>query len=134
MKKVVCLKLSYYRLWEYHNLDYPHSTSHWRDAKKPNREEKEKFKNNFSTFEKRRRNLNSFASSREEKQKSQIFLPSFERRKRNLNSFFQFREEKEKSRIPLPSFEKRKRNWQISNFREEKFKTKFLYGYIHLRE
>ena len=26
MKKVVCLKLSHYRLWEYPNLDYPHST------------------------------------------------------------------------------------------------------------
>ena len=89
------------------------STSHWRDAKKPNREEKEKFKNNFSTFERRKRNPNSFASSREEKEKSRIFLPSFERKKRNLNSFLQFREEKEKSRIPLPSFEKRKRNWQI---------------------
>merc|ERR1712233_133292 len=52
--------------------------------KNPNREEKEKFKNNFSTFERRKRNPNSFASSREEKEKSRIFLPSFERRKRNL--------------------------------------------------
>ena len=97
----------------YFHISIFSGVSHWRDAKKPNREEKEKFKNNFSTFERRKRNPNSFASSREEKEKSRIFLPSFERRKRNLNSFSQFREEKEKSRIPLPSFEKRKRNWQI---------------------
>ena len=61
----------------------PVHCSGWREAKKSNREEEEKFENNFSNFERRKRNLNSLSPvSRRER----------EIRKNILN----FREEKEK--------------------------------------
>ena len=113
--------------------------SGWREAKKSIREEKEKFENNFSHFERRKRNLNSLSPvSRKEREIWKLFLPfweekeksefpfaSFEKRKRIFKTissisrgereswipFPQFREEKEKSDKIFSTFEKRKRNF-----------------------
>ena len=115
--------------------------SHWRDAKKPNREEKEKLKNNFSTFERRKRNLNSISQFREEKGKSK-FLCLVSRGEREISNFLaQFREEKEKPEFIFPvsrgereilnSFaqfrEEKEKLANILNFWEEKFKTNYLW-------
>ena len=122
--------------------------SHWREAKKSNREEKEKFDILFSNFEKRKRNLKFISPVsrgekeiwkkvlhfREEKEKgiffSQVsrgeresFLKSpISRREREIwNSFPQFWEEKEKFGKGFSTFEKRKRNgYYFLNIREEK--------------
>ena len=111
--------------------------SHWREAKKSNREEKEKFDILFSNFEKRKRNLK--------------FLSPVSRREREMwKRVLHFREVKEKgiffsqvSRgereffLKVSNFEKRKRNlkffspvlrrereiWKsVLHFREEKEK------------
>ena len=71
--------------------------SHWREAKKSNREEKEKFDTLFSNFEKRKRNLKFISPAsrgeteiwkkllhfREEKEKG-IFFSQVSRGKREL--------------------------------------------------
>ena len=70
--------------------------SSWREAKKSNREEKEKFENYFSNFERRNGNLN--------------FLSPVSRRKRDIKqNVLNFWEEKEKSDKMFSTFEKRKR-------------------------
>ena len=69
--------------------------SHWREAKKSNREEKEKFDILFSNFEKRKRNLKFFPHFREEKKKLKKRFSTFEKRERKGFSFLKFREEKE---------------------------------------
>ena len=99
------------------------SVSHWREAKKSNQEEKEKFDILFSNFEKRKRNLKflspvsrregeiwkSVLHFREVKEKG-IFFSQVSRGEREFFKSLQLREEKEKSEILFPSFEKRKRN------------------------
>jgi len=106
------------------HICYVISSSHWREAKKSNREEKEKFDILFSNFEKRKRNLKFLSPvSRGEREiwkngspfvrrgrERDFLFSSFERRKRILLTNLQLREEKEKSEILFPSFEKRKRN------------------------
>ena len=78
------------------------------------REEKEKFENNFSNFERRKRKLNS--------------LSPVSRGEREIwKQFLLFREEREKVKFPFPSFEKRKRNQtNILDFREEKEKSEIV--------
>ena len=46
---------------ENNNINNYIVTSGWREAEKSNRKEKEKFENNFSHFERRKRNLNSLS-------------------------------------------------------------------------
>ena len=85
----------------------------WREAKMSNREEKEKFENNFSNFEREKRNFKPISPlSRGEREIWKRFS-TFERRKRNMKTISplsrreweickavrQFREEKEKSRV-----------------------------------
>ena len=85
------------------------------------REEKEKSKFLCLVSRGEREISNFLAQFREEKEKPEFLFPVSRGEREISNSFAQFREEKEKLA-------------NISNFREEKFKTKFLYGYIHLRE
>ena len=118
--------------------------SGWREAKKSIREEKEKFENNFSHFERRKRNLNSLSQFREEKEKFENNFSNFERRKRKLNSLspvsrrereirqniLNFREEKEKFWLHFYNFEKRKRILKffpfISRVEREKWNSLLL--------
>ena len=85
------------------------------------REEKEKSESLCLVSRGEREISNFLAQVREEKEKPEFISPVSRGEREISNSFAQFREEKEKLA-------------NISNFREEKFKTKFLYGYIHLRE
>ena len=84
-------------------------------------EEKEKSESLCLVSRGEREISNFLAQVREEKEKPEFISPVSRGEREISNSFAQFREEKEKLA-------------NISNFREEKFKTKFLYGYIHLRE
>ena len=100
------------------------SPSGWREAKKSNREEKEKFEINFSSFERRKRNLilisptsrgereiwNWFLQFREEKEKYEFPFLSFEKRKRNQKKYSQLSRRERERYILCSSFEKRKRN------------------------
>ena len=99
-------------------------SSGWREAKKSNREEKEKFEINFSSFERRKRNLilisptsrgereiwNWFLQFREEKEKYEFPFLSFEKRKRNQKKYSQLSRRERERYILCSSFEKRKRN------------------------
>ena len=85
------------------------------------REEKEKSESLCLVSRGEREISNFLAQVREEKEKPEFISPVSRGEREISNSFAQFREEKEKLA-------------NISNFREEKFKTKFLNGYIHLQE
>ena len=85
------------------------------------REEKEKYESLCLVSRGEREISNFLAQFREEKEKPEFISPVSRGEREISNSFAQFREEKEKLA-------------NISNFREEKFKTNFLNGYIHLRE
>ena len=89
-------------------------SSHWREAKKPNREEKEKLKNNFSHFERRKRNLNSLSPISRREREIRIPLPCFESRKRNPKFFCPVSRGERETWIPFQSFERRKRNLKFS--------------------
>jgi len=66
---------------------------HWRDAKKSNREEKEKYGIHISSFEKRKEKCRDlFSGSRRERE----FLP---KKWRNFKHFLQFRDEKRNPKI-----------------------------------
>ena len=129
------------------NIDSSDQSRHWREAKKSNREEKEKFEILFSNLEKRKRTLKflSPVSRREreickkllhfwEEKENGIFysqvsrgereilkkISNFEKRREIWNSLSQFREKKEKSAKRFSSFEKRKRNgYSFLKFLEE---------------
>ena len=104
--------------------------SHWRDAKKPNREEKEKLKNNFSTFERRKRNLNSISQFREEKEKSKFLCLVSRGEREILNFLAQFREEKEKPEFIFPvSRGEREILNSFAQFREQKEKLANLLNF-----
>ena len=94
-------------------LSWSGVVSHWRDAKKPNREEKEKLKNNFSTFERRKRNLNSLSPISRREREIRIPLPRLERRKRNLEFSCPVSRGERETWIPFSSFERRKRNLEF---------------------
>ena len=110
---------------------------HWREAKKSNREEKEKFEILFSNLEKRKRTLKFLSplSRREreickkvlhfrEEKENGIFYSQVSRGEREIftkisnsekkreiwNSFLKFREEKEKFAKEFSFFEKEMRN------------------------
>ena len=69
------------------------SYRHWRDAKKSNREEKEKYGIHISSFEKRKEKCRDlFSGSRRERE----FLP---KKWRNFKHFLQFRDEKRNPKI-----------------------------------
>ena len=94
-------------------LQFVDKVSHWRDAKKPNREEKEKLENNFSAFERRKRNLNSLSPISRREREIWISLPRLERRKRNLECSCPVSRGERETRIPFPSFDRRKRNLEF---------------------
>ena len=94
-------------------LSFSKAISHWRDAKKPDREEKEKLENNFSAFERRKRNLNSLSPISRREREIWISLPRLERRKRNLECSCPVSRGERETRIPFPSFERRKRNLEF---------------------
>ena len=71
--------------------------SDWREPKKANREEKEKFENIFSNFERRRRNLKILSPVLIRKREIRKIFSTLEKRKRNEYSLLKLREEKEKS-------------------------------------
>ena len=106
--------------------------SHSRGTKKTNREEKEKLKNNFSTFERRKRNLNSISQFREEKEKSKFLCLVSRGEREILNFLAQFREEKEKPEFIFPvSRGEREILNSFAQFREEKEK---LANILNFRE
>ena len=121
---------------------------HWREAKKSNREEKEKFEILFSNLEKRKRTLKFLSPLsrrereickkvlhfREEKENGIFYsqvsrgdgefftkISNFEKWREIWNSFLKFREEREKFAKKFSFFEKEKRNgYSFLKFREEK--------------
>ena len=98
-------------------------TSGWREAKKSNREEKEKSEFPFPIFEKRKRNLKTislisrgereswipFPQFREEKEKFENNFSYFERRERKLNFLSPVSRREREIRQIFSTFEKRKR-------------------------
>ena len=114
------------------------SSRHWREAKKSNREEKEKFEILFSNLEKRKRTLKFLSPLsrrereickkvlhfREEKENGifysqvsrgerEIFtkISNFEKRREIWNSFLKFREEKEKFAKRFSFFQEEIKKW-----------------------
>ena len=98
-------------------------TSGWREAKKSNREEKEKSEFPFPIFEKRKRNLKTislisrgereswipFPQFQEEKEKFENNFSYFERRERKLNFLSPVSRREREIRQIFSTFEKRKR-------------------------
>ena len=110
--RLKCLSLQSYYYYQYELLlDWTfHWSSHWREAKMSNREEKGKSKILFSSFERRKRNR-------------KFLFPSFERKKRNLKEYSQLPRGEQEMDFLFSSFKKRKRKWkQFLPFREEKEK------------
>ena len=112
------------------------SYRHWRDAKKSNREEKEKYGIHISSFEKRKEKCRDlFSGSRRERE----FLP---KKWRNFKHFLQFRDEKRNPKI-FSLVSRREREilqtnlmiWEeietsrFQTFRDEK--EKFTYHHSH---
>ena len=94
------------------------------------REEKEKSKKIFSTFERRKRNGFSILKLWEEKEKVKTISPFSRREREMLNVVLQFREEKEKFEILFSSFERRKRNLKFLSLvlrRERENKSSYYY-------
>ena len=94
------------------------------------REEKEKSKKIFSTFERRKRNGFSILKLWEEKEKVKTISPFSRREREMLNVVLQFWEEKEKFEILFSSFERRKRNLKFLSLvlrRERENKSSYYY-------
>ena len=109
--------------WKCKELEMGHCISGWREAKKSNREEKEKSEFPFPIFEKRKRNLKTislisrgereswipFPQFREEKEKFENNFSYFERRERKLNFLSPVSRREREIRQIFSTFEKRKR-------------------------
>ena len=110
---------------------------HWRDAKKSNREEKEKYGIQISSFEKRKEKCRDlFSGSRRERE----FLPkngeilnifsSFEMRREIQKYFLLFREEKEKFCKQISWFERRSRRRDFNFFVTRKRNPPFPFQFF----
>ena len=78
-----------------------HQSTEQREAKKSNREEKEKFEKNILQFREEKEKGISFLKVREEKENFLKWFSTFEKRKRKGFYFLEIREENEKFKIQI---------------------------------